>query len=111
LGGLDLNAILSAGTAIIVAVLSGFFARDLRRHKKHDAENESRARERAEELTLSMNLMNAAYKLSLTTSLTLENEALHDTMLEAREAAKSAHEKYWAFVNSTVADKMYKADI
>lgn len=104
---IDANALISAISAICVAVLTGLFARDNKRRKAHEDELEARARKRAQESHLSMQLMSASVKLGIATALAVEQKKFNGEMKDARESADKAQKAYWEFINHTAADEIW----
>ena len=106
---IDINAVISALSAVCVAILTGIFARDSRRRKAKDDEMDVRAKIRAQESRLSMQLMSANVKLGIATALAVEQKKFNGEMKDARESADKAQKAYWDFINSTAADEITKS--
>lgn len=104
----DINTLISALSAILVAVFTGLFARDSRRRKSRDDEQDARAKIRAKESRLSMQLMSANVKLGIATALAVEQKKFNGEMKDARESADKAQKAYWDFINSTAAEEITK---
>ena len=105
---IDINAVISALSAICVAVLTGIFARDSKRRKAKDDEQDARAKVRAQESRLSMQLMSANVKLGIATAMAVEQKKFNGEMKDARESADKAQKAYWDFINSTAAEEITK---
>lgn len=105
---IDPNAIISALSAVCVAILTGLFARDTRRRKTREDEQDARAKIRAEESRLSMQLMSASVKLGVATAMAVEQQKFNGEMHDARESAEKAQKEYWAFINRTAAGEITK---
>lgn len=106
---IDINTLISALSAILVAVFTGLFARDSRRRKSRDDEQDARAKIRAQESRLSMQLMSANVKLGIATALAVEQKKFNGEMKDARESADKAQKAYWDFINSTAAEEITKS--
>lgn len=104
----DINAVISALSAICVAVLTGLFARDSKRRKAKEDEQDARAKIRARESALSMQLMSANVKLGIATALAVEQKKFNGEMKDARESAAKAQKAYWDFINGTAAEEITK---
>lgn len=107
--GVDINALISAASAICVAILTGLFARDSRRRKAADDDLKARAQIRARESRLSMQLMSASVKLGVATSLAVEQQKLNGEMKDARESAEKAQKAYWEFIDDIAANDITEA--
>lgn len=105
---IDINTLISALSAILVAVFTGLFARDSRRRKSRDDEQDAHAKIRAQESRLSMQLMSANVKLGIATALAVEQKKFNGEMKDARESADKAQKAYWDFINSTAAEEITK---
>ena len=105
---IDINTLISALSAVLVAVFTGLFARDSRRRKSRDDEQDARAKIRAQESRLSMQLMSANVKLGIATALAVEQKKFNGEMKEARESADKAQKAYWDFITSTAAEEITK---
>lgn len=106
--GIDINALISAASAICVAILTGLFARDSRRRKAADDDQKAHAQMRAKESRLSMQLMSASVKLGIATAMAVEQQKFNGEMKDARESADRAQKAYWEFINNTAADEVTK---
>ncbi len=103
-------AVISGGTAILIAVIEALAAKDRKRSqedrektlKEHEAMAE-RAKLRAEESMIAMQLNNASCKLSLVTAKAVTHQQLNGDVQEAIDAALKAQEKYDTFLHSIAA--------
>lgn len=105
---IDINTVISALSAIFVAVLTGLFARDTRHRKSADDNNKAHEQMRAKESRLSMQLMSASVKLGVATSMAVEQHKFNGEMKDARESAEKAQKAYWEFINSTASEEITK---
>lgn len=105
---LDINALVSALSAVCVAVLTGLFARDSRRRKAVEDNQKAHEQMRAKESRLSMQLMSASVKLGIATAMAVEQKKFNGEMKDARESAEKAQKAYWEFINNTAADEISK---
>ena len=105
---IDVNALISALSAICVAILTGLFARDSRRRKAAEADQKAHEQMRAKESRLAMQLMSASVKLGVATAMAVEQKKFNGEMKEARESAEKAQKDYWEFINGTAADEISK---
>ena len=106
---IDVNAVISAMSAVCVAVLTGLFARDSKHRKTKEDERDARAKVRALESALSMHLMCANIKLGIATALAVEQKKFNGEMKDARESAARAQKAYQDFINSTAAEEITKS--
>lgn len=105
---IDPGAVISALSAICVAILTGLFARDTRRRKAIDDSQKAHEQMRAKESRLATQLMIASVKLGVATSLAVEQHKFNGEMKEARESAEKAQKDYWEFIKGTAADEISK---
>lgn len=105
---IDPGAVISALSAICVAILTGLFARDTRRKKAIDDSQKAHEQMRAKESRLAMQLMIASVKLGVATSLAVEQHKFNGEMKEARESAEKTQKDYWEFIKGTAADEISK---
>ena len=106
---IDVNAVISALSAVCVAVLTGLFARDSKHRKTKEDERDARAKVRARESALAIQLMGANIKLGIATALAVEQKKFNGEMRDARESADRAQKAYRDFINSTAAEEITKS--
>ena len=94
-----LCALLSAISAIIVAVVSS-------RLKKENAKNDERAERSKEESLLSLEMLDATLQLSVVTANALTNGHNNGNVEEARSSAQKAQDAYKKFEQKLVAESI-----
>ena len=102
------ESIMMFSSTIIVALIGGFFARDLRKRGKEQEKTDKQAAVRAEESRLSMRLMSAGIKLSMAIATAFKNGKPNGDMDAAILNAKNAEAEYYNFINGLAAEHITK---
>jgi hypothetical protein len=101
-----LISVIGAIQVIVGAIITGMFRRDAKRRKAHDENMENRAKLRAEESRLSMQLMSANAGLSIATGLAVKEGRTNGKMTAALASAEQAQRDYYAFINRVASAQM-----
>ena len=102
------DAVITALTAVVVAVIEAVAAWDRRQSRQDRIRAEKRAARRAKESRLSMDLMSANCALALTTAKKLAGLHTNGDVEEAMEAAKTAQTAYLDFLQDQAAGQVAK---
>ena len=92
--------------AVSVAVIGGFFSKESKKRKADQTKMDERAKLRAEESHLAMQLMSANASLASATGLALKEGRTNGKMDEALMAAQRAQQEYYAFINRVASTQM-----
>jgi len=103
--------------AIAITIIAGLFNRESKKRKKENeaierqrkeenAKLDSRAKIRAQEITLAMQLMSANTSLAVATGLALKEERVNGQMDIALAEAGKAQADYFKFINSLASEQM-----
>ena len=99
-------AIIACFQAISVAIIVGLFAREAKKRQKAHDHNEQRAKIRARESLLSMNMQSASIGLAIVTGCAVRDGKTNGKMETALEEAEKAQQEYYKFINSIAAERM-----
>ena len=100
--------IISALSAITVAIIEAIAAKDRRKSKAQKAKEEHREARRAEESRLSMQMMSATLQLSVVTANAITGGHNNGNVEAAKMAAEKAESEYQAFLRRVAADEIAK---
>lgn len=96
----------SAGSLIIVALIERNNTKERKRKQSYDEECTKRAKQRAEESRLAMNMQSATLQLSVVCANALTNGHNNGNVERARKAAEEAQKAYEAFVQKLAANAL-----
>lgn len=99
---------ISALALILVAVIESRANRERKQANQDRERSERRAKTRATESQLSMELMSASCKLGVVTAKALTNQHVNGDVEEAMKAAWDAQRNYEAFLRSQAAVQVTK---
>lgn len=98
--------VISAASLIIVALIERNNAKERKRTQALDEECTKRAKQRAEESRLAMNMQSATLQLSVVCANALTNGHNNGNVERARKAAEEAQKAYEAFVQKLAANAL-----
>lgn len=100
-----LCAIISGATAVAVAIIGIFAARESKKNKEIAKWYDVRAERRKKESLLSLKMLNATLELSIVCANALAGGHNNGNVEEARIAAKQARDEYEKFVIEMAAEE------
>lgn len=100
-----LCAVISGITAIAVAIIGIFAAREAKKNKEINKWYDIRAERRKKESLLSLKMLNATLELSIVSANALAGGHNNGNVEEARIAAKQARDEYEKFVIEMAAEE------
>lgn len=100
--------VIPAAAMIIVAVIEAIASRERKEAKAHGAKAEKRYAQRAEEMRLSMKMMDATLQLSVVSANALTNGKNNGNVERARKAAEEAQHEYNEFLQKLAAGQVAK---
>jgi hypothetical protein len=102
--------IFEAASGVVIAIITGLFARALKKGKQREDEMDRRAEVRAKESHLSMNLMSASVALGVANTHAIQNGRTNGETEAALKEADKAIKAYRDFTGEVAANALNNND-